>query len=325
MSETRRYLGLELAGAKNQKTALAALEYYPKEQKIFLLDIYDRIAGSRATGEGASHHHHAGSAALSPAGAFGLTTAGDEALIELLDELTEGLEPRARHGGAKGAAKSATPGVIMGVNVPLELPPAISCSRKACAKPTAATLAAVKWMREAHRKAERHARTDASSPRVAEYTTYTQRPVELWVRYQVMSRLPESHRFEIDEALGGNKAPLTARMHFIRRHLGGFPMVEVWPKLTIALLGLAMDLPKRVIQTYRRLEEGVHAREQILEALSESHDVFIYERDVRKLSHSLPAFDAFVCAYTAFLADNQQCAKIPTGFPARSGWVQYPQ
>jgi hypothetical protein len=300
MRETRRYLGLELAGAKNQKTSLAALEYYPKEKKIFLLDIYDRISPHRS-GDGASH---AGGAA------HGLTTAGDEALLELLTELGEDSAPR---------------GTLMGVNVPLELPPSISCSRKSCAKPNAATLAAIKWMRETHRKAERHAKSDASCLRVTEYTTYTQRPVELWIRYHVMNRLPDSYRFEIDETLGGNKAPLAARMHFLRRHLTALPLVEVWPKLTIALLGLSLDLPKRAIQSYRRLEEGIHAREQILERLAESRDVFIYERDIRKLSHSLPAFDAFICAYTAYLSDIHGCAKIPTGFPLASGWVQYPQ
>lgn len=317
MRETRRYLGLELAGAKNQKTALAALEFYPKEKKIFLLDIYDKITGHRAAGEPAHPHgtHHPAHAAhtsgpLSHSGPYGLTTAGDEALVELLHELTDDVDPRS---------------VKMGVNVPMQLPPCIACSRKSCQKPTACTVASVKWMREANRKAEKLAKTDARLPRVTEFTTYTQRPVELWVRYHVMSKLPESHRFEIDESLGGNKAPLAARMHFLQRHLEELAMVEVWPKLTIALLALALDLPKRTIQTYRRLEEGVHAREQILETLAERQDVFIYERDVRKLSHSLPAFDAFVCAYTAYLADTQQCAKAPSGFPAASGWVHYPQ
>jgi hypothetical protein len=183
-------------------------------------------------------------------------------------------------------------------------------------------------MREATRKAEKQARTGVTSsevPRVLEFTTYTQRPIELWVRYQVLSKLPETHRFEIDETLGGNKAPLTARMNFIKRHLGNLPVVEVWPKLTVAIMALDMELPKRIVQTYRHLEEGVHAREKIIEALSERQGIFIYERDVRKLSQSLPAFDAFICAYTTLMSDIQKCAKIPSGFPVASGWVQYPQ
>lgn len=321
MREIRRYLGLELAGAKNYKTALAALEFYPKEKKIFLLDIYDRIASHREEGDTEPHGHRtrshshgsggsrpASGAAGSSGGVFGLTTNGDESLIELLEELTED-DPK---------------NVLMGVNVPLELPPAIACARKGC-KPSATATAAAKWMRETHRKAERQAKNDPQMPRLTEYTTYTQRPIELWIRYQVMSKLPLSHRFEIDETLGGNKAPLTARMQFVRRHLGSLSMIEAWPKLTVALLALSLDIPKRVIQTYRHLETGVHAREQIIETLTKSHDVFIYERDVRKLAQSLAAFDAFVCAYTALLSDTGACAKIPSGFPVASGWVQYPQ
>jgi dipeptidyl aminopeptidase/acylaminoacyl peptidase len=73
---------------------------------------------------------------------------------------------------------------------------------------------------------------------------------------------------------------------------------------------------------YRHLEQGAHAREEIIETLAERHGVFIYERDVRKLSHSLTAFDAFVCAYTALLSDADSCADLPKGFPAGSGWLQ---
>src|SRR4051812_23143022 len=65
--ETKRFLGLELAGAKNQKTSLAVLEYYPKEQKTFLLDIFDRIA------------HHDGQT-------------GDEAVLEVIQEESTGIQ-----------------------------------------------------------------------------------------------------------------------------------------------------------------------------------------------------------------------------------------
>ena len=34
------------------------------------------------------------------------------------------------------------------------------------------------------------------------------------------------------------------------------------------------------------------------------NSIFIYERDIRKLAHSLASFDAFICAYTALLADR---------------------
>jgi hypothetical protein len=276
-AEPQRFLGLELAGAKNQKTAIAALEYYPREQKIFLLDIYDRISG---------HDDQT----------------GDEALLELLEELRPGV-------------------ARIGVNVPLTLPPCVTCTRRVCPLPAKCTVPAVRQMREyARRETGR-----GPAARGREFTPYTQRPIELWIRRKVLGGLPESHQFVVDEALGGNKAPLTARMHFLKWHLSDFKVVEAWPKLTVALLSAEFGVHRRTIESYRRLEEGVHARAELLEKIAEECGIFIYERDLRKLSHSLTAFDAFICAYTALLSDSGHCVKMPPGFPASSGWVEFPR
>ncbi len=283
MSETRRYLGLELAGAKNQKTAVSTLEFYPKEKKIFLLDIFDRIGANDLT--------------------------GDETLLELIQELIEG---------------SSKKSVRMGVNVPLTLPACIGCTKKTCPMPENCTVPSVKWMRTFLKKMGKKAEEDPLFPKILEFTPYTQRPIELWARYQVLPTQPESHRFEIDEALGGNKAPLTARIHFLQRHLKKVTLIEAWPKLTLALLSKELDLTPRMIQSWRKLEEGIQAREEILEALIQKKNVFIYERDIRKLSQNLPAFDSLLCAYTALLSDQNQCTKAPAQFPVNSGWVEYP-
>ncbi len=281
----RRYLGLELAGAKNQKTTLAAIEYYPKEQKIFLLDIYDRIVSAE-------------------------NQSSDEALIELIQE-TSGDSPSGKHHSVSK----------MGVNVPLTLPPCLACTRRACITAEECTLPAVKWMRDVTRK---FTRNPPEGIKVREFTPYTQRPIELWVRYNVLPDLSPEAQFEIDEALGGNKAPLTARMNYLKRYLEEMNLVEVWPKLTIARLATSLGVSKRNISSYRHLEEGVHARLEILEALAAGHGIFIYERDLKKLSHNLTCFDAFICAYTALLSDRNQTVKSPTGFPLASGWVEYP-
>lgn len=272
MHESKRYLGLDLAGAKNDKTSLAVLEFYPKERKIFLLDIYERVSG-------------------------------DESLLELIEELKPGI-------------------ARLGVNVPLDLPPCIPCKRKTCPGPQKCTVSSVKWMRESTKKLLK-ARDPAV--RVLDFTPYTQRPVELWVRYHVLPKLPQSHRFEVDEAFGGNKAPLTARMHYLKRHLHKVALAEVWPKLSVAVLAEQLGIQRRAVARYRQLEEGIHAREEIIEQLARAHGLFIYERDVRKLAQSLSSFDAFVCAYTALLSDTEQCVETPHGFPSEAGWVQYPK
>jgi hypothetical protein len=183
--------------------------------------------------------------------------------------------------------------------------------------PAKCTVASVKWMREMTRQSARQNRT-------LEFTPYTQRPIELWIRYGILSEIPNWSHFEIDETLGGNRAPLTARMNFLKRHLGKIPVIEVLPKLSTALLAQQLGLNKRVVSGYRHLELGSHFREEIIEKLADTNGIFIYERDVRKLASSLTAFDAFICAYTALLTHTGQTEKAPSGFPLSSGWIHHP-
>ncbi len=278
--QPRRYLGLELAGAKNQKSAIAVLEYYPREQKVFLLDVYDRISGHE-------------------------DQSGDEALLETIRE---------------AAASERGRATKMGVNVPLGLPPCIPCTKRTCALPAKCTDPTIKWMREQTRQASEIKDLGIA---VKEITPYTQRPFEIWARYQILPYLPEAFRFEVDEALGGNRAPLTARMHFLKHHLAAIPLVEVWPKLMISSIAAALSLPKRLVLNYRKPEEGYAARVELLETIAMKKGVFVYDRDLKKLGTSLTAFDAFICAYSAVLSDRGLTVKPPKGFPKGGGWVEY--
>ena len=272
-----RYLGLELAGAKSDRTAVAVIEFYPKEKKTFLLDVHERVL---TDGE----------------------QTPDEALLELFSELQPDVK-------------------LLGVNVPLTLPPCFNCKQPDCARGNCPS-PAQRWM---HQFAKRHIKLSPKKAKSRQFTAYTQRPVELWARHALLPRLHEASRFEIDEALGGTKAPLTARMRYLKRAMNDFKMVEAWPKLTIAILAEELEMNRKLISSYRHLEQGVHARSEILEKLAEERGIFIYERDVRKLSAHLSAFDAFISAYTALLADQGLCQKAPTGFPMASGWVRFPR
>ncbi len=276
----KRYLGLELSGAKNAKTTLATLEYYPKEKKVFLLDVHTGI-GADATKD------------------------SDEVLIETLHDHADG-----------------HPDFKIGVNVPLTLPPCFTCTRKACAS-EGCSAPEVKWMRTLPQT--RRPVSKKTAKQKSFFTPYTQRPIELWLKHEVISKLPERARFEIDETLGGNKAPLTARMHYLQRHLKGMEMHEVLPKLTVALLMPKLKITLKQIQNYRKMEEGAEARQIILEKMCDQLDLFIYDRDMKKLTQSLGAFDAFLCAYTILLYDRNECVNPPRSFPMASGWVRYPK
>jgi hypothetical protein len=274
-----RYLGLELSGAKNNKTALSILEYYPKEKKVFLLDIQDRISVPRLN-ENELSLSHSGSTA-------------DEFLLKLLRDTAEDL-------------------AVMAVNVPLTLPP--------CFLSGSLEKQAILWMQRFSRKIAKERKLGR-----LEFTPYTQRPVELWIRHQLIAALTKSIQFDVDEALGGNRAPLTARMHYLERRLDQKNLIEAWPKLSALRLCLQLGIDRRFLTRYRKLEEGAHARQIFLEQLVALRGIFIYERDLRKLSASLTAFDSFICAYTALLFRLGECEKPPKGFPVKSGWVYFPR
>lgn len=275
--KSERFLGLELSGAKNDKTALTVLEHYPKEKKIFVLDVFEKIGPAKNKGSDQ-------------------ITSGDEALIEIIQE----------HAPFKKLA----------VNVPLTLPPCIICTKAHCPLSTKCTVPSVKWMREKLKKIDKR----------AQFTPYTQRPVELWIKHYLLADYPKDLAFDVDEALGGNRAPLTARMQFLSRHLGfkKNPALEVWPKLTLLQLSQSLHLTKRQLLGYRKLEQGVYFRQEILTVLVKRFGLFVYDRDLAKLSQNLTSFDSFICALTAQIWNRGQTAAMPKGFPKDSGWVTYP-
>lgn len=232
----------------------------------------------------------------------------DDALIELLQELAD--QAHAHFGPHERVA--------LGVDVPLSAPPCFTCAeaRPRRVAPTRCPHPEARWM---HRFVQRETRGEQIA------TPYTQRAVELWIRHRELPATPDWLRFEVDEALGSTKAPLTARMLSLAPYLPrGLDALEVWPKLTLARLAPGLGLPRRVFQAYRKLDEGVRARHQILDALAERHDVFIYERDQRKLATHLHTFDALLTAWGAHLFGQGLAAPRPRGFPKQAAWVVFP-
>lgn len=271
---SKRFMGINLSGAKNFKTTLVILEYFKREEKIFVLDVVDH---------------------LGPEG----TIPADEVLLAEIDNW-----------------KSKLNGIA--VDAPVTLPPCLPCP-KSCKGFSRCPKQATAWMKLFIAKKE----AEGLEPRPI--SSYTQRPIELWLRYEVLPWIPERYHFEIDETLGGTKAPLTARMHYLARFLDPTPIFEVLPKLTLALLSEKLELHPRYLSSYRRLEEGALAREKILEALAKKMGIFFYEKDLYRLAASLGAFDAFLSAYTALLNDLGHCVHPPRKFPKDSGWIYYPK
>jgi hypothetical protein len=146
----KRYLGLELSGAKNAKTTLAVIEYYPKEKKIFVLDIHSGIGADA-------------------------TCNSDEALVQTIQDHA-----------------NEHPEVKIGVNVPLTLPPSLLPVKKGQSPLDSAE---VKWMQTHFTKRAKPPTSKRTAKMKEFFTPYTQRPVEIWLKNEVMPKLPPKLRF----------------------------------------------------------------------------------------------------------------------------------
>lgn len=276
MSAPIRFLGLDLGGARSARTSLAILESYPKERKIFLLDVQDRVIPQ--TVEPADHHIDFDSV--------------------LLERITASIQNPNDFRG------------ILAINAPLDLPPCIFCTRKYCPMPAKCTVSEVVFMRQQNPPA---------------LIPYLHRPAEVWAKKHLSPELPKDFRVDIEEALGSNRAPLASRFHFLRRHIPEVIFAEVWPKISIARLAISGVIPRKWATQFRTLEEGSEARAQILETIIKRFDLFIYERDQKNLADHLSAFDAFICAFTAYLSEIGLTEKKPKNYPKKASWILIPK
>ncbi|MBW2731105.1 MAG: DUF429 domain-containing protein [Deltaproteobacteria bacterium] len=147
-------------------------------------------------------------------------------------------------------------------------------------------------------------------------TPYTQRACEvvLYRRYGILPR----------ETLGQGMGPLTARAHYLRRALEDIferdrNLIEVYPKATIHRI-FGADVARR----YKRGADTWRVRAEMLETLSEHLRFDIWREGCLRDDH---AFDAVLCAYTAYLY-HQQSWQLPEAgreIFAQDGWIWFPR
>jgi hypothetical protein len=196
-------------------------------------------------------------------------------------------------------------------DVPLQLPKCVRCEVK-CPGMGKCTQPEVKWMREQHAKRAREKRPNKM------FTPYTERASEVYIANELEEPFHPSH------ALGANAAPLTARAHFIGKRLR-MPMVEVYPKLSLWRMGCALSIPLSYLRFHKHSVGSEEARHYILKRLIEKEIAFIYQQDLRTMVDDNIAFEAFICAMTAFLKHRGQTEKRPTGFPKGELWIDFPR
>jgi hypothetical protein len=193
---------------------------------------------------------------------------------------------------------------------PLTMPVCVTCKLKCpgfenCNEPE------MQWLRDQYEVINRK-----KKPKKI-FTPYTQRCAEAYVAHS----LGES--FEIHHALGSNTAPLAARAQFIQRRLQ-VPTIEVFPKLSIWRIGQEIKVAKSHLRFHRHAVGGEESRKVFLQSLQDKKSVFIYQQDMRAMTDNSHAFEAMICAYTAFLKFEKKTAPRPVGFPKSEAWIEFP-
>ena len=196
-------------------------------------------------------------------------------------------------------------------DVPTRLPSCLSCRLKCpgyenCSEPH------IEWMwnftRALHKK---------KKPRKI-FTPYTQRCVEMYMQNSL------EEPFQLGHALGSNTAPLMARALFLKKRLD-IETLEVNPKVALWRIGNALGVMKSHLRFHRHAVGGDESRRQILKALSEKDMAFVYEQDVKLMVSNNHAFEAFLCALTAFLKFRGMTEERPESFPSNEDWICFPK
>lgn len=200
---------------------------------------------------------------------------------------------------------------FLALDVPWKLPACLTCQLK-CPGYENCTVPHIEWMWNYFK-----ARNKKKKPRKI-FTPYTQRAVEM----HLASELEEP--FSLNHAMGANSAPLLARAKFIQRRLG-LPTVEVSPRVTLWRVGRALGVMKSHLRFHRHAVSGDESRRVFLKSLADHGAVFLYDQDLKLMVENNHAFEAFLCAFTAFLKDHGATEPRPKGFPPEEDWIEIPK
>lgn len=195
-------------------------------------------------------------------------------------------------------------------NVALEAPKCFRCNLKCpgyevCKEPE------IRWLWKQYEKRKK------SKSKLKLFTPYTERCAE----YYLASELEEP--FFPSSAMGANMAPLLARARFLQRRLH-FESIEAYARLSFWRMGAKLGIRANRLRKYPTAFEGEEIRQEFITHLLESSGIFIYEQDRRLVIESHPAFEALICALTAYLKHLNQCELPPKDFPVSEPWIEHP-
>jgi hypothetical protein len=197
------------------------------------------------------------------------------------------------------------------LDVPLTFPKCTEC-KLVCPGISRCQESHIKWFWKHHKKSKE------LNSNAKLFTPYTQRPVEAWLADQ------EDCEVSPSDALGANAAPLTARAVFLLKRLPSKKVIEVNPRISLIRIGRRHKLMKRHLKFHKQSIDGEKSRSYVIGKLVEDGNLFLYHQDQVKLVSNGNAFDALICALTAFDSFNGQVEPRPEGFPEKEAFIEIP-
>ncbi len=256
-----RFVGLNLGGARSNRTCVTVLGYYPKQKKLFVVDVYESVGDVSDNADSA-----------------------DEALLALLNELHSDVAVD-----------------TLAVDVPLTLPPCMVSCLPQCTGNVATCVHP-----EVQRMQQWYVESKKTNPHLRPFVPYVQRLCDVYYRY-FFSHIPN---LIVDDTMGSNLAPLALRMQYLRRHLPELQLIEVWPKLALVVGIDHSQISQDDILQYKNIETGLEIRERLLQVIVGNIDIFIYDRDYKKILLGASAFESFICALVAFKSKHHSMRMI---------------
>ena len=199
---------------------------------------------------------------------------------------------------------------------PLTLPKCVRCELK-CPGYDLCSETEIIWYRKVQEKLAK------KRPRRF-FTPYSQRCVEAYLIVNNNTINENIDRFEIQNAMGSNLAPLFARGDFLSRQFG-IPCYETMTKIAVWRIGLHLKLGKNILRKWWNAVGGDACRGEIMKALSQQTGLFLYQQDLKTIIENNHAFEAVISAYVGYLRGKNQTEDRPEGFPETETWIDIPK
>ena len=200
---------------------------------------------------------------------------------------------------------------LLAMDVPLQLPKCMRCELQ-CPGYENCQLAPIQWLWSNYNENKQKKR------KTRIFAPYMERCVEYYLATQL------EQDFHLPSSLGSNAAPLTARAHYLMKHIDS-QCKEVSTALSIWRIGKRLSVPQKYLKYFPLSENADECRLEFLKALMKQDLVFIYNQDAQLMVENPQAFHAFICAYTMYLEFTGQCEKPPKDFPKDEVWLSFPK